>query len=317
MASKEEAHEKGETSTEAYEDKMEAMSGACAADYWAGPGVNRPALDGNGVSELLTAKKSGSKSKRELEKRVMKLERALVKKEAHKSRSKKPVKQMKAPSPKLADDDDVSSDSDSYSSDSSARSVSSSSSDDGRRSSSEKKKKASKKRTKYNRKHQLRGKTIKNADTLLVCLVKLLRRSYRKGKDVSGLIDHLLVMSEKTETGMYKLECLLGYDDECREQANEGGIKTFGEIKPATVLRFLSYDNTLSAKKQSQGGQSPQSQGKKTSQRGFCYDYNSSMGCDSSACNFRHTCMFCGSGNHGSTGCKRGKSAGGKSTKNN
>ena len=45
-----EARAGSESSTEAYEDEREAGAGACAADYWVGPGVNRPALDGKGVS---------------------------------------------------------------------------------------------------------------------------------------------------------------------------------------------------------------------------------------------------------------------------
>ena len=317
MATNEETHAKGDTSTEAYEEHMEARSGACAADYWAGPGINRPALDGNGVSERQTAKKSGSSSKRDLEKRILKLERRLQKKGTRESRKKKSGKSKKLPNPKSSSESgsESSSDSESDTSESESRSASSSSSDSSRQASPDKKKKASKKRTKYNRKHQLQGKTVKNADMLIVCLVRLLRRCYKKGKDVSGLIDHLLVMAEKTETGMYKLECLIGYDDECREHANERGIKTFAEIKPATVLRFLSYDQTMAAKKQTQAGHTGQTQVKKTSQRGFCYDYNSQVGCDNTACNFRHTCMFCGSNNHGTTNCKRGKGANGKSSK--
>ena len=108
---------------------------------------------------------------------------------------------------------------------------------------------------------------------LIVCLIRLLRCCHKKGKDVSGLIDHLLVMAEKTETGYYKPECLTGYDDECREHANERGIKSFSEIKPATVLRFLSYDNTTAARKQAQAqpGQIGQSQAKKSGQKGYCF----------------------------------------------
>ena len=92
MATNEEVAVKGNTSTEAYEETMEARSGACAPDYWAGPGVNRPALDGKGVSELKTAKKSKPSTKKGLEKRLLKLERALQEKGSNESRKKKPVK---------------------------------------------------------------------------------------------------------------------------------------------------------------------------------------------------------------------------------
>ena len=213
------------------------------------------------------------------------------------ARRNKPVKLKKAAErePSGETESETSSDSDDDSSSAGSRSASSSSSAASRHASPEKKTKSTKKRTKYNRKHQLKGKAVKNANMLIVCLVRLLRRCYNKGKDVGDLINHLLVMAEKTETGMYQLDCLLGYDDECREHANERGIKSFAEIKPATVLRFLSYDSTTAARKQSQNSQSSQAQSKKSGQRGFCYDFNTQVGCDNGACNFRHTCMFCGS----------------------
>ena len=74
---------------------MESMSGACAADYWAGP-----ALDGKGVGERMTAKKSKSKSKSgtktKLEKRVVKLERSLQCRESRETPKKKLVKPKKS-----------------------------------------------------------------------------------------------------------------------------------------------------------------------------------------------------------------------------
>ena len=313
MATNEKKQVKGESSTEAYEKHMEARSGACAADYWAGPGVNVPALDGKGVGGQKLFETS---SDRLLERRVRNLERSARKKSTKKVRVKKTAKPKKSSppgSPGGGDSDSVV-DSSSDTSKDGSRSSSSGSSD-GEGHSSSAKKSSKKKRTKYNRKHQLGRKPIKNADTLLVCLVKLLRKAYKKGKDVGGLIDHLLVMAEKTESGYYKLECLTGYDDDCRERANEEGIKSFGEINAATVLRFLSYDSTAAARKQSVS--QTQTQGKKSSQRGYCFNFNSQSGCDGAGCNFRHVCMFCGDSTHGSVGCKRSKSSSGLKSKGN
>ena len=97
-------------------------------------------------------------------------------------------------------------------------------------------------------------------------------------------------MAEKTESVYYKLESLVRYDDECRDTANEKGLGSFGEIKPLTVLKFLSYDNTSAAKKQ--GGQSGPVASKKIGQKGFCFAFNSQSGCHGAGCAFRHTCMF-------------------------
>ena len=107
------------------------------------------------------------------------------------------------------------------------------------------------KKLKYDRKLQVKkGDSLKNAVSLRVYLIKLLRSSHKKRKHVRGLIDHLLVMAEKVESGYYKMECLTGYDDQCREKASEKGIRSFGEIRPAAVLRFLSYDSTTNARHQ-------------------------------------------------------------------
>ena len=317
MASGGKAPEKGESSTEAYEEMMEARSGACAADYWAGPGVNRPATDGRGIDGW---KSPPSTSEKLLKKRVRNLERSIRKKEMRESRGKsKKSGKPKKDSPPGSPDDSGDCDSGDSSSDISreaSRSSSSSSSDVATHSSPEKKKKGTKKRrTKYDRKHQLKGKPMKNADTILVCLIRLLKRCYRRGRRVEGLIDHLLVMAEKAETGMYKLDCLIGYDDECRENANEKGLKSFGKIEAATVLRFLSYDSTAAAKRQ--GAQAVQPQAKRSGLKGYCFSFNSQGGCDGAGCNFKHICMFCGESNHGATGCKRGKGAGGRSNKGN
>ena len=249
------------------------------------------------------------------------LERSVRRNETRESRTKaKKPSSTRKKSPAASPDSSEKCDSSSSGSDTDrSRSRSSSSSSEcsvGR--SSPAKKSSKKKRRRYNRKHQMSdSKPVRSADMILVCLVKLLRRCYRRGRDVGGLIDHLLVMEEKTESGYYKLDCLLGYDDECRQTANEKGLKSFGNIKPATMLQFLSYDSTTAVKRQAgQSGQSTQSQGTRSVQKGFCFSFNAQHGCDNSGCGFRHVCMFCGDSNHGSTNCKKGKGAGGRPNKN-
>ena len=217
------------------------------------------------------------------------LERELLKKQTRGRKAKKSNRSKKR----------VQSDSSCDSSDSSpeSRSRLSSSSSDSQSRSPEKDRKP-----KYDRRHQIK----KDATSLIVYLVKLLQLSYKRGKRVKGIISHLLVMSEKVESGYYKFECLVGYDDECREMASEKGMRSFGEIHPAAVLRFLSYDSTANAKRQ-QGGHQSQAQPRKQEARGSCFKFNAS-GCSSSNCQFQHACMFCGDGSHDSQSCRKGKS---------
>ena len=122
---------------------------------------------------------------------------------------------------------------------------------------------------------------------------------------MGGLIDHLLVMTEKAETGYYQLACLVRYDDECREIASGKGLRLFGGVKPSTVLKFLCYDSTNSARRQHGSQATHSGQRKRQEPKGFCFKFNGS-GCNTSSCQLKHT-MFCGDSSHGSQACKKGK----------
>ena len=307
-----EARGSGETTTEAYDEELEAGAGACAADYWAGPGVSRPVFDENGVR----VKKTKKSSSRKMEKRILKLEKALKEKKSRGRTEKRPSKVKRDPSPDPSDNSGGSDSSDS-SSDSSRSSSSSSSSSSDRYSSPEKKSSSKKKRSKYSRKHQIKDKkVIESSMELVVYLVRLLRRCHKKGKEIGGLIEHLLVMVEKSEKEVYSLESMIGYDDECRDLANEKGVKSFGKIRPTSVLKFLSYDCTNVAKRQA----AQKAGNKKPTQpaaKGCCFGFNGQAGCDGVGCAFKHQCMFCGDSSHGSMSCRKGKSTSKKSTKGN
>ena len=302
MSKSEEMKRGDECSTEAYGDDDIILGGACAADTFAGPGQDEWAPKAHARRAGFSTKGKSAKSDSDLSRRVRQLEKELRKRQTRGRKSKKTSRNKKGRS--------AGSSSDSADSSTGSRDESSSSSTDSARRSPDKSKD---KKPKYDRRRQLKkGESLKNATSLIVYLVKLLQKSYKKGKRVKGLISHLLVMAEKVESGYYKFECLVGYDDECREVASEKGMGSFGEIRPAAVLRFLSYDSTASARRQqSQGGQ--QSQLKKHEARGFCFKFNAS-GCNSANCQFRHVCMFCGESGHGSQTCRKGKagSTGGK-----
>ena len=226
--------EKGCSSTEPYEDVGEMQGGACAADHLAGPGKD---VWGPKVNRGRPARKGKSRGEKILEKRVEQLERELLE---GRVRSKKKSRS------KVVDSSDVSdtSSSSGESTSSSDSSVSShhhhrhrSPSPDGRRRRSTSREGS--RRGKYDRKRQMdKGDVVESAEGLLVYLIRLLRRCYKRGKRVRGLIDHILVMAEKAETGYYKLASLVGYDDECREIASEKGLSSFGDIKPSTVLKL-------------------------------------------------------------------------------
>ena len=254
-------------------------------------------------------------SRKKLEKKIASLEKALREKKDRSRKEKRSSRPKRVLTPESSDGSDSSESSDSSSD--SARSSSRSSSSWGDRYSSPEKKASKKKRSKYSRKHQLKDqKKVENTMQLVVYLIRLLRRCHKKGKEVGGLIEHLLVMAEKSEKEVYGLESLIGYDDECRELANERGVKSFGKIRPSSVLKFLSYDGTAVAKRQA----AQKAVNKKSSPpaaKGVCFSFNTQSGCDGSGCAFKHQCMFCGDSSHGSMSCRKGKGSSRKSTKGN
>ena len=179
-----------DSATDEYAEGFEAASGACAADYFAVPGVNRPAQDGKGLG-----RRNKSRTDMKMERRLRKLEKAMregrdvERRERKKTRGGVGARFSPPPSDSSSDSSDSSSSESSGSSSSSPNPVR-----------GKGKKSGSKKRTKYDRKHQLgKDKPLKKSETIVVCLVKLLKECYQKGRSVSGLIDHLLVVAEKAD----------------------------------------------------------------------------------------------------------------------
>ena len=291
MSKSEETRQRDECLTEAYGDDDFEAGGACAADAFAGVGSDEWApRAAERMAGHRTARSTIAETN-ELAKRVRQLERELLKKQ---SRGRKSTRSDRWKKKHQSESSDSSVDSVSRSA---SRSSSSSSSDSASRSPA----KGRERKPKYDRRRQTKkGDSLKNSTSLIVYLVKLLQSSYKKGKRVKGLISHLLVVSEKVESGYYKTDSLVGYDDECQDLASKKGMRAFGEIRPAAVLCFLSYDSTTGAKRQ----QGQQGQAKKQETKGYCFKYNASC-CSNSNCQFRHSCMFCGEGSHGSQGCKK------------
>ena len=100
-----------------------------------------------------------------------------------------------------------------------------------------------------------------------------------------------------------------------RNSIAKEGLRSFGEIHPSTVLRFLAYDNTNVAKRQ--GVQATQQTQQTKKSRGMCFKYNAHIGCDGVGCPFRHACVFCYETSHGSTNCRKGKGGQGRSSSKN
>ena len=60
--------------------------------------------------------------------------------------------------------------------------------------------------------------------------------------DVSGLIHHGLLLSEKASKGVFRSEAFLGYDEAIRKRAGRDGEGKFGDVKQEEVMRHFSYN---------------------------------------------------------------------------
>ena len=62
--------------------------------------------------------------------------------------------------------------------------------------------------------------------------VKLLK----KERNIKGLLQHLVMVTEKAEKGMFANDSLCRYDEAVRTTASEKGLHTFGKIDPTTSI---------------------------------------------------------------------------------
>ena len=206
------------------------------------------------------------------------------------SRSSKKKSKHRSPSP-VSSSSDESSDSES------------SSSSDGeseRENDSPSTKKRSKKKGKYDSSKYLpEGKKMDSFEHMMLANLKMALKLLRKERNIKGLLQHLILVAEKAETGTFANDPSCKYDEAVRLNANERGLRSFGNIDPATIFKFLTYDGTLAAERARKSVESTKRQGRgRSSVMYSCYAYNNaSEGCKGN-CGYRHICSSCGAQGH-------------------
>ena len=118
-------------------------------------------------------------------------------------------------------------------------------------------------------------------------------------RDITGMLDHFILLAEKAEKDVFIDEALLAYDTSVKERAKEYGLKEFDTLKPSEIVKHLSYDGTKAgstkvsrkAVRQQASGSGNHGGG---SSSGACLKYNfASGGCVCSQCPVQlQACVF-------------------------
>ena len=150
-------------------------------------------------------------------------------------------------------------------------------------------------------------KSVSTYERLVLANLRMLRRFFKKERDISGMLDHFILLAEKAEKDVFIDEALLAYDNSVKERAKEHGLKEFDTLKPSEIVKHLSYDGTKAGstkvsrkavRQQASGGQG----GGTTS--GACLKFNfATGGCRRSQCNYKHVCSACSSPGHVNADC--------------
>ena len=145
-------------------------------------------------------------------------------------------------------------------------------------------------------------------------------RFYKKERDISGIFEHLILLAEKAETGVFDSEALIRYDDSVKLLAYEKGLKQFKVLDPAAIVKHLAYDGTkVAANSRRAAGRrfnannnnnnnSNNNRGGAAASNlpnyGACYKFNLASGdCRRTRCDYRHVCSACGGPGHINADC--------------
>ena len=147
-----------------------------------------------------------------------------------------------------------------------------------------------------------KGKPVDRFERLMVCSLRMMKDIMQSGRDVTGVLTHLIVLAEKAASGYYRVDSIIAYDRATRMAAAESGIGKFSIIDNSLVLQYLCYDASVNATKGPEQSARP-SRSKRSG--GMCFRFNKSTGCEREKCRYIHVCSNCGDGSHGLFGCRK------------
>ena len=150
-------------------------------------------------------------------------------------------------------------------------------------------------------------------ERLVLANAKMALYLYKKKRNITGFLEHVILVAEKADGPLFASEALIQYDESVKLTAKEHGLKSFSKIDPANIVKHLSYDGTqvaMNAKRNIQvnkraTGPAPAQKSAGTSHNFSCLKHNFTLGgCPKgSACRFKHICSACSAPNHLNADC--------------
>ena len=153
-----------------------------------------------------------------------------------------------------------------------------------------------------------RNQKVDSIETLLLVNVRLIKQLHEAGEEITAVIDHVELLVEKSSTRIFTLNALVAYDRSVKDRADRKGLRAFGSVENSDILRYLGYDGTVNAQKQSTknnsiGGKS--SIVKNANSPNVCFAFNRAEGCKMNPCRYRHVCSGCGIQGHAAEACRK------------
>ena len=137
-----------------------------------------------------------------------------------------------------------------------------------------------------------RGESVNDIDSLMMVTFRTMLELRDEGEDLSGILQHGLLLSEKSSKGVYKFEALLSYDEAIRKRAGREGVAEFGNVKQEEVMRHFCFDNSIATESKKAAKAKTKRPDK------VCLRYNGEDGCSVKGCYFAHKCLACDETGH-------------------
>ena len=155
---------------------------------------------------------------------------------------------------------------------------------------------------------------VSSYERLVLANVRMALRFYKKDRDIKGILDHIILLAEKAEPGVFESDALIRYDESVKQEAYEHGLDQFKKLDPAAIVKHLSYDGTKSAansrrasgKRFNSFNKAPAAPSSGNSGNpGPCYKFNfASGGCRRPRCDYKHVCSACFRPGHVNNDCQ-------------
>ena len=140
------------------------------------------------------------------------------------------------------------------------------------------------------------GDKLNTYERLVLANLKMVRKFYKKDRDILGFLDHMILVAEKAERKVFSIEALINYDEAVKASSKEYGLRAFKTLDPANIVKHLSYDGTqVAVNSRRPNANRPSATKTPNLNHNFaCIKFNFAQGgCKERSCRYKHICSAC------------------------